>query len=181
MNRAFEGLRFEDDPRLLEHWLNGSTGFVYADAAMRRLRATGWLNFRSRAMLVSLAVHVLHLSWRTILYPLAKLMGDYLPGIHVSQTQMQAGMTGINTLRVYNPTKQLNDHDPHAVFVRAWIPELRNTDPAGILRPPVNPVADYTERTAQMKRMIYDVRRSPKGRAEAQRVLEVHGSRRRPG
>ena len=55
-----------------------------------------FMNFRMRAMVVSFACFGLHLSWRTIHAPLARLFLDYEPGIHLSQLQMQAGITGIN-------------------------------------------------------------------------------------
>ena len=45
-------------------------------------------------------------------------MADYVPGIHISQTQMQAGVIGINTFRIYKPSKQLTDHDPECTFVQ---------------------------------------------------------------
>lgn len=39
---------------------------------------------------------------------------------------MQAGTTGINAMRVYNVTKQGQDQDPDGVFIRNYIPELKN-------------------------------------------------------
>jgi len=39
---------------------------------------------------------------------------------------MQAGIVGINTMRVYSPHKQLLDQDPTCLFIKKWIPELNN-------------------------------------------------------
>ena len=39
---------------------------------------------------------------------------------------MQAGTTGINAIRIYNPIKQSKDQDPEGVFIKKWLPELRS-------------------------------------------------------
>jgi deoxyribodipyrimidine photo-lyase len=39
---------------------------------------------------------------------------------------MQAGETGINMLRIYNPIKNSYEHDSEGEF-RKWVPKLRST------------------------------------------------------
>jgi deoxyribodipyrimidine photo-lyase len=122
-HRSYAGMR-DEHPERLAAWAEGRTGWPFVDACMRMLRATGWLNFRMRAMLMSLASHQLWLDWRPTGLHLARLFTDYEPGIHWPQAQMQSGTTGINTIRIYNPIKQGMDHDPDGSFVRRWCPEI---------------------------------------------------------
>ncbi len=39
---------------------------------------------------------------------------------------MQAGQTGVNTIRIYNPVKNSIEHDPDALFIKKWLPQLQN-------------------------------------------------------
>jgi len=169
--RAYDSLRDpEPDPRLFAAWREGRTGFPMVDACMRSLLATGWLNFRMRAMLVSFAAYHLWLHWRAPGLHLARQFLDFEAGIHWSQMQMQSGTTGINTLRIYSPRKQQLDHDPQGEFVRRWVPEWGTPD-----YPP--PIVDERVALKRAKDRLYAIRQSQAARAEAQNVQQRHGSR----
>jgi deoxyribodipyrimidine photo-lyase len=181
------------DPARFAAWADGRTGYPFIDAAMRYLTATGWINFRMRAMLMSFASYDLWLPWQEAGLVLARRFTDYEPGIHWPQCQMQAGETGINTVRIYSPVKQGYDQDPDGGFIRRWVPELAGV-PDGYLHEPwrmspeerVALCPDYPERIVDhaaaaksAKDAIYALRRLPGARAEAKRVVTKHGSRKR--
>jgi deoxyribodipyrimidine photo-lyase len=158
------------DAERLQAWCEGRTGYPMVDACMRQLRATGWLNFRMRAMLVSFAAYHLWLHWREPGLFLARQFLDFEPGIHWSQMQMQSGTTGINTLRIYSPTKQAHDQDPEGLYVRQWVPEIGS---AAYPRP----IVDDRAAVAAAKEKLYGLRQTGAAHAEANAIQHKHGSR----
>jgi deoxyribodipyrimidine photo-lyase len=152
-------------------WCEGRTGFPMVDACMRQLRATGWLNFRMRAMLVSFAAYHLWLHWREPGLFLARQFLDFEPGIHWSQMQMQSGSTGINTLRIYSPARQATDHDPRGLYRARWLPEFgTNAYPS--------PVVDEAVALARARERLFGLRAQAQARDEADAIQRRHGSRR---
>ena len=127
----------------LASWLEGRTGFPLVDACMRCLHATGFLNFRMRAHVVSTACHLLRIPWQEVQVALGRLWADYEPGIHIAQVQMQAGMVGINQLRIYDPRRQLLEQDPELRFVHRWVPELRGREVHEVAEHPRVPLPGY--------------------------------------
>ncbi len=200
---AFDGLRAADPvgdrAERLAAWTYGRTGYPLIDACMRSLRATGWINFRMRAMLMSFASYDLWLPWRESGLELARLFTDYEPGIHWSQVQMQSGTTGINALRMYSPLKQSLDQDPAGEFIRRWVPELTAVPEVYIHEPwrmnaeaekaagceigtdYPRPVVDHKEAVRQAREKFSQITQRPEHRAETRAVLRTHGSRKRKG
>ena len=180
-------------------WCQGRTGYPMVDACMRALLATGWINFRMRAMLLSFAAYHLWLHWRAPALFLARQFVDFEPGIHFSQCQMQSGTTGINTLRIYSPTEQAQVHDPDGVFIRRWLPELAQV-PAGFVHQPwlmpanlqqrsgcriggesalsyPAPLVDHASAWRAARQRFAAVRNTVQARQEADAIQHDHGSR----
>lgn len=199
-HHAHDGMRDEnlsdvESQRRLQAWSSGQTGWPLVDACMAMLRETGWINFRMRAMLMSTASYLYWLHWRGPGLHLAREFLDYEPGIHWSQSQMQSGTTGINTLRIYSPVKQAQDQDPTGAFVRHWLPSLKNVPNTWIFEPHLMPkslqlqygcvlendypapIVDIAQAMRQARANISAARKKEGGYSETQAVIKKHGSR----
>jgi deoxyribodipyrimidine photo-lyase len=95
---------------------------------MRELWATGWMHNRVRMIVASFLIKDLRLHW----IKGAKWFWDTLVDADLAsntlgwQWSAGCGADAAPFFRIFNPTTQSEKFDPDGLYIRKWVPELKN-------------------------------------------------------
>jgi len=142
----FKKLHWDSDSAKLTRWCEGSTGFPIVDAGMRELNETGYMHNRARMITAMFLTKDLHIHWREgESYFMRKLVDGDIPANNGGwQWSAGTGADAAPYFRIQNPWTQTASYDPQGEYIKRWVPELKEVDPARFTRPPAEKLArDY--------------------------------------
>ncbi|RKE85007.1 deoxyribodipyrimidine photo-lyase [Rhizobium sp. AG855] len=143
----FDAFPWRDAPDLLEKWKKGQTGYPIVDAGMRQLWQTGWMHNRVRMIVASFLIKDLLIDWREGERWFRDTLVDADPASNAASWQWVAG-SGADAapfFRIFNPTSQGEKFDPEGVYVRRFVPELKDMPDKFIHKPSEAPLTALKE------------------------------------
>ncbi|KAF5003695.1 hypothetical protein FDECE_9780 [Fusarium decemcellulare] len=164
----------EDLGKIIDRFLEGTTGMGLIDASQRELYHTGYTSNRARQNVASFFSKHLGIDWRYGAEWYEMMLIDYDVSSNWANWQYVAGVGNDprGDARIFNPVKQAFDYDNNGAYVRTWVPEVKyieklenafqvwTTDEEELLR---YGIADDIMVTQPIKKIDFQVDRKPRG------------------
>ena len=139
----------------LNAWKQGNTGFPIVDAAMRQLNHEGWMHNRLRMVVAMFFTKNMLHDWRLgETYFMQNLIdGDFASNNGGWQWSSSTGTDAAPYFRIFNPITQSTNFDKEGLFIKKYIPELKDLDKSVIHNPPKEhrKYCDYPEPILDLK------------------------------
>ena len=137
LRKEFDKFPWEKNPKNLNAWKKGMTGYPIVDAGMRELYETGWMHNRIRMVVGSFLVKHLRINWREGEKYFRNCLLDFNEANNVAQWQWVAGCgaDAAPYFRIFNPILQGEKFDKDGLYVKKWVPELNKVPNKFIHKP----------------------------------------------
>ncbi len=135
--KEFNKFPWAKNEKYLKAWKKGMTGYPIVDAGMRELYETGWMHNRIRMVVGSFLVKHLRINWIEGEKHFRNCLLDFNKANNIAQWQWVAGCgaDAAPYFRIFNPILQGEKFDKEGIYVKKWIPELKNVPNKFIHKP----------------------------------------------
>ncbi|MCA9330216.1 hypothetical protein KDA11_06205, partial [Candidatus Saccharibacteria bacterium] len=117
-------LKWTGPPEWWKKWRTATTGIPIIDAAMTELIETGYMHNRGRLIVANCLSHWLLVNWRHGERFFAEHLTDYDPYQNNGNWAYTSSFGADYQVRIYNPYNQGKRHDPQALYIKKWLPQL---------------------------------------------------------
>ena len=135
--KEFDKFPWAKNDKFLKAWKKGMTGYPIVDAGMRELYETGWMHNRIRMVVGSFLVKHLRINWIEGEKHFRNCLLDFNKANNIAQWQWVAGCgaDAAPYFRIFNPILQGEKFDKEGIYVKKWVPELKNVPNKFIHKP----------------------------------------------
>ncbi len=135
--KEFDKFPWAKNEKFLKAWKRGMTGYPIVDAGMRELYETGWMHNRIRMVVGSFLVKHLRINWTEGEKHFRNCLLDFNKANNVAQWQWVAGCgaDAAPYFRIFNPILQGEKFDKEGIYVKKWVPEIKNVPNKFIHKP----------------------------------------------
>lgn len=154
-----------NSPKHFKAWTEGKTGYPVVDACMTELNTTGYMHNRGRMIVANFLTRILGINWKLGEHYFATKLYDYDPIHNNLGWQGQAFVMGNEARPAYqsvlNPWLQSGKYDPDGIYIKKWLPVLKEVVPRHLHSwdrfhkdyptiDYVGPIVDYKENKQKM-------------------------------
>ena len=159
LNPKYDKIAWDNNRGYFDAWCAGKTGFPIVDACMRQLNTIGYMHNRGRLIVASFLVKTLLIDWRWGEKYFATHLVDYdVASNHGNWLWIAGGGADSQEyFRIFNPWIQSKEHDPDAIYIKRWIPELETVEARDIHKPNaltptkyIEPIVDYAKQKTRV-------------------------------
>ena len=150
LKNKYDNIHWENNKIWFKKWCDGKTGFPIVDASMNELNSTGYMQNRARLIVSNFLIKILLIDWKWGERYFATKLIDYDPIVNNGNWQWGAG-GGVDSqpyFRIFNPLLQANRFDKECLYIKKWLPELKDVPNKVILSGKtedvyMKPIVDY--------------------------------------
>ena len=169
MKPKYNKIHWHHNSTWFTKWCKGETGFPVVDAGMRQLNKTGYMHNRARLIVASFLIKTLLIDWQHGEKYFATKLVDYDPASNNGNYQWVAG-SGADSqpyFRIFNPWRQTEEYDHECIYIKKWVPELKDVPEKAILNWETEwenykesgypkPICNYDEQKEKILKMYKD-------------------------